>query len=425
MNLKNIKICNLHLKYFIPFFIILLISVYTDNLNSDLVGTCIFLYMFGGLFSFLGKRIPILGKWVGGDILLPLFGGSLLVYFNLIPESIINQVTTFINSGFVNFFLSAVIVGAILGIDRSVLLKLYIRFIPCMLGAIACVIGSVFLASYISGLPFLKGVYMIGLPNFCGGSTGSLVAVPAIYEKIIGGSVLSYAGKFIILLNISNIISILFAGILNLIGKKYPKLTGNGKLIENQDLNNEKEESNESFKYIHYLGIGCAVSWIFMVMGKLISTVLPFLNYIAWVAIIVVLVKVFNLADKEICTGSQSWQKLMMIDFLPGLLVGVGISSIDISEIFSVFSLVNVFIISAGVLGGVIGSGLLALVFKLHPIDTMIAIGCNLGNIGGTGALAVLSSTNRMELIPFATIANRIGGAVMLIIISITVVCFL
>lgn len=54
----------------------------------------------------------------------------------------------------------------------------------------------------------------------------------------------------------------------------------------------------------------------------------------------------------------------------------------------------------------------------------MIAIGCNFGTLGGSGTIAVLSTAERMELMPHATIVGRIGEAFMLIILSMTAVFF-
>jgi malate:Na+ symporter len=50
---------------------------------------------------------------------------------------------------------------------------------------------------------------------------------------------------------------------------------------------------------------------------------------------------------------------------------------------------------------------------KLYPIDAAIVIACRAGQ-GGTGDVAILTAANRMQLMPFAQIATRIGGAITL-----------
>ena len=47
----------------------------------------------------------------------------------------------------------------------------------------------------------------------------------------------------------------------------------------------------------------------------------------------------------------------------------------------------------------------------MYPIDTAIVNACHCGQ-GGTGDVAILTAANRMQLMPFAQIATRIGGAI-------------
>jgi Na+/citrate or Na+/malate symporter len=58
--------------------------------------------------------------------------------------------------------------------------------------------------------------------------------------------------------------------------------------------------------------------------------------------------------------------------------------------------------------------GIGALVGRLlgmYPIETAIVNACHSGQ-GGTGDVAILTAANRMQLMPFAQIATRIGGAI-------------
>ena len=51
-------------------------------------------------------------------------------------------------------------------------------------------------------------------------------------------------------------------------------------------------------------------------------------------------------------------------------------------------------------------------------IQSKTAIGAGMINnsMGGTGNIAVLSAADRMEMIAFAQMANRLGGAIVLIL---------
>jgi Na+/citrate or Na+/malate symporter len=48
---------------------------------------------------------------------------------------------------------------------------------------------------------------------------------------------------------------------------------------------------------------------------------------------------------------------------------------------------------------------------KMYPIETAIVNACHSGQ-GGTGDVAILTAAHRMQLMPFAQIATRIGGAI-------------
>lgn len=428
---KGIKITGLPLKYYIPFSIIILVAAYTGNLNKDIIGSIAFLLMAGGLFSYIGGVIPIFGSWMGGAILLPLFAGSALVYYGLIPDYVQTNVSDLIGSGFVNLFLAAIIIGSILSMDRKTLVTISLRLLPCILGALIFVFIFLILGSFLTGTSLLQGLFMVGLPNYTGGSSGAIAVVPAIYSPIFHKPAGTYSGEFLVYMNISNLVCVIFAGLLHRLGKRYPSLTGNGELLKNtrkspdQPAEEKAKVSGDLKKDITKLGIGLFVSVAFMIAGNILQSLVPQLNFIAWAVILVIIVKATGFLDDTLCQSSDYWQGFMVRNFLPFLITGIGISSLDLSQVVSYFTISNFVIIIFGVIGAVVGSLLVGKLMKFHPIDAMIAVGLNLGNLGGSGAIGVLSTSERMGMMPFATIANRIGGALMVIVISLLLPFFL
>jgi len=70
----------------------------------------------------IGKRIPLLNK-IGGSSLVTIFLPSVLVAHQLLPQPMVQAVTSFTKSTkFIYLFITAVVVGSILSMDRKVLI---------------------------------------------------------------------------------------------------------------------------------------------------------------------------------------------------------------------------------------------------------------------------------------------------------------
>lgn len=97
-------------------------------------------------------------------------------------------------------------------------------------------------------------------------------------------------------------------------------------------------------------------------------------------------------------------------------MAGCGITLINFKQMVSVMSPENLFIAFLIVLGCVIGSGIFGALVGFYPIESSITAGLCMANMGGAGDLAVLGAARRMELMSYAQISSRIGGAIVLFV---------
>lgn len=212
---------------------------------------------------------------------------------------------------------------------------------------------------------------------------------------------------------LGNWISIFFAIILNYIGKKFPDTTGNGVLMKGTGINTN--EAKYEFKFIYSdLLVGMSFAAGIFILGNICSKIIPNVHAYAFSILAVALCKIFDLVPKRIEYGCHELYQFAGKNCMTILMGGIGIAMFNLASLFEVLTVRNLIICTVVVFGGVFGSWLMGKVVKFYPVESAITAGLCMSNAGGNGDIYVLTSANRMELMPFAQISSRIGGAIVL-----------
>lgn len=421
------KIAGMPYLYFGALFATFLIAAFTDNLpDSMLVGFGVTVVL-GGLLMMIGQLVPKVRDF-GLPTLLCTFVPAILIYAGVMPQSVPPVVTNFLDGyGFLDFFVVAVIAGSVLGMPRALLMKAGPRFLIPLLGCIVItfvIIGSV---AFILGFGFLDGILFVAGPIMAGGLGVGAIPMSQMYAAQTGQDASFFMADLMAALVIGNIFCIVFAGILNGIGRTgkqwFVGFNGNGELMRIRGRKNEltlpKKKSSATFQN---LGIGVAISAGLFILGTLLGAIMPFLHPYAWTIIAAAIIKIFRLFPRELEEASTDWGDLMTSYFLPALLVAVSITYIDISEVLGAITdpifmgLTILTVMTAGLVAGALGW-----LLKFNFVEAAVTPGLVMADTGGSGDVAVLSAANRIHLMPFAALSTRLGGAVNLFLVSLLV----
>ncbi|EEX37070.1 citrate:sodium symporter [Vibrio metschnikovii] len=393
---------------------VILFSTLSNNLPTGIIGAIGVMVVVGYILNLIGDKTPIINQFFGGGAIVVIFGSSYLFHSGIMPHETTETVTTFVKGGgFLSFFIASLVTGSILGMDTQVLKKAALKYIPVILGGVACAFLFAGLVGSLLGEGFFSSVMLIALPIMGGGMGAGAVPLVEIMSGNTGMSAEMLLSKMVPALAIGNAMAIVIAGLLDKLGKVYPSLTGNGQLIRG-NAEQPVASENESPISINVLGIGALLAITMYFVGTMLSDVISMHPY-ALMILFVALVKVMGLIPRELEKAAHGWYKFVVDNLTPALLVGIGVAYTDLNQILASLTMVYFLMVLATVLGAVVGAALIGRLIGFNPIEAAITAGLCMANMGGTGDVAVLAASKRMELMPFAQISSRIGGALMLI----------
>ncbi|WP_203977174.1 2-hydroxycarboxylate transporter family protein [Aeromonas jandaei] len=409
------QIAGMPLFIFLGLATCVLFSGWNGSLPLGMVGALALMFVLGTLLTELGERIMPIREYLGGGTILAIFGGAALFEYQLLPVQAGQVITNFMKEGgFLNFFIASLVTGSVFGMSGALLKNAAMRYLPVILGGVALALLSVGLVGSLMGYGFKNAVLLIGLPIMGGGMGAGAVPLVEILSGPMQMSSADLLSRMVPAVVIANTLAILVGSLLARLGRRYPSLTGNGKLMVKENSQIIADEQAEA-PTLQSLGMGLFISSSMFVLGSLLGNFIP-MHPFALMILAVAFIKVSGLLPRRYEQAAADWYQFVVSNLTPSLLVGIGVAYTSIPELISAFSISYFVLVMVTVIGGALGAALVGKLIGFYPIEAAITGGLCMANMGGTGDVAVLSAAQRMKLMPFAQISSRLGGAVMLIL---------
>lgn len=407
----TVKIAGLPLKLYLVVLALTVVCMYAGVIPKSLVPAFFIVMVLGDGLNFIGNTVPVVKTYLGGSVIC-ILGAAAIRAAGLIPQQSFETMDYFINeSGFLIFYLSALITGSLFNIDRGLLLRATVKILPVAVASLAAgmLVSGIF--GVLLGDGFWDGILYIGVAMTSGGMTAGTVPLSEIYSQTLGTEASAVLTRMAPATVLGNCIAILYGGLLNNFGKTHPKLTGNGMLVNDGKPVRQMPPMKPTFAL---LGTGLLISLSFYQLGALLHSVISVVPTYAWMIIAVIIVKGTGIMSEELEDAAREWGQFAIHSWTAAALAGLGFTLIDLNAILGILTplylaaivvIETVITLTAAALGKLAG---------FYPLESAIAAGMCTTNMGGSGNVAVLSSAHRMELLPFAQIVTRSCGALML-----------
>lgn len=412
--LNEIKISGVSLPLYAFIVFVLAVTIAMGKLPLNMLGLTLLLVVMGHVLYFIGEKLPIMNSYLGGGSVFTLLGATLLATFHIIPKDIIVATKGFLGDsfGFLDFYIAALICGAILGMNRKLLVKASACFIPVSL--VTMVIGafSVGLVGMLLGQGFGHSILYVSFPQMVGGMGAGILPLSKIYASNLHGDQAAIFSQLAPATTLGNILAIIGAVLISKVFVN-SKSNGHGVLIpvNKDELKKEKLNLNPTD-----IGVGMMFAFTIFLLGVICNAFVPKIHSYAFMIIIVFILKALDVVPKTLENCVVMFNQVIMSNLTHAVLAGIGLSLIDLATLakamnvqFIILSLTSV--VAMGLAAAIIGEFV-----GLFPVETAIGAGMINNSMGGTGNIAVLSASDRMEMIAFAQMANRLSGAIILIL---------
>jgi Na+/citrate or Na+/malate symporter len=394
--------------------------VAAQKLATDLPMMIAVVAIFGFACAEIGQRIPGV-RSVGGGAIFATFLPSALVFYHVLSPVLVTAVTQFTKtSNFLYLYIAAVIVGSVFGIDRTMLIRGFVKiFVPLAAGSLAALIVGTAVGTVL-GLGLKHTLLYIVIPVMAGGVGEGALPLAMGYSGIVHQPFGIQFAQVLPPVMIGSLMAILIAGALNTLGKRRPDLSGNGRLQpggrDDFDFSQEKLSGQVDVMHIAAAAVTAVSLYLLGVVAqRLIGLPAPVV-----MLFLAVLMKLSWSVTRQLQLGAEVVFQIFAKAGTYPLLFMVGVAMTPWDKLIAALAPANLITIAVTVTTIIAGGFFVGRMVNLYPIEAAIVNATHAGQ-GGTGGVAILTAAERMQLMPFAQIAIRIGGA---IVVTLTLLTF-
>lgn len=418
--MKNLKIGYFPARTLLIYLILVIVGILIGCNAPGFLGMYVLATTIGIFLQEIGDRIPLIYKYLGGGAFIAIFGSAVIRWLGVMGESTTESIDAFVkNQDFIGLVVGGLICGSILTMDRNLLIKAGSRYFVPIIGGIILAFGLTAAVGAVAGYGWRQAILFVALPIMGGGTSAGAVPTALAYEAVLAHDQAYYLTLMMPAVVIGNAVAVVAAGVLDGIGKKKPDTTGNGRLMK---LDNIAVSAVESIKSLDALALGRGFvgTGAFYIIGKVLAKFIPIgIHYYAWTILACALVKILNLVPEDIQDDMAQWYTVVSKVAIPAVYFTVGFTYMDLQQIIDTMDVIYLVMIVTTVVGCILGTWFLGKLVGFYPVESSVTAGLCMANMGGSGDVAVLGAANRMELMPFAQISSRLGGALIIIIANI------
>ena len=187
----------------------------------------------------------------------------------------------------------------------------------------------------VMGYGFSEAVMYVAIPMMGGGMGAGVVPLSGMYAEALNQDSAMIISRMIPASTLGNVTAIVGAGLLAKLGEVKPNLSGNGRLMRKET--EDMKDSEQLPPSVQMMGIGMILALCFYLVGTIVGKFVPAIHAYAWMIIAVALSKAAGIIPGKFEQAAKQWSSFVMGNWTQALLVGIGISMIDLNAVASAF----------------------------------------------------------------------------------------